>query len=254
MSDCRIPHSPGIVNASQSQRGMVPTMIRRFERPNETAGYNFATVSFSSRIGWLPALRSQSGCWHTRVTLKRPPRRIPSLQLDKREKLSKETSMARKYSPSAASEPMMAEQVLLTVAAISELAGVSKSTVSRALNNNSRISEKTRDRIWKIANEFRYAPNAIAKSLATQRSHIIGFIGSVEPNYWYQEKIQVLVSASAAVGMQTMMFQVPGDTDIAGIYPIWCAIAWPDVSSFQRSACRAETSTHWHITTSQWCC
>lgn len=127
--------------------------------------------------------------------------------------------MARKYSPSAASEPMMAEQVLLTVAAISELAGVSKSTVSRALNNNSRISEKTRDRIWKIANEFRYAPNAIAKSLATQRSHIIGFIGSVEPNYWYQEKIQVLVSASAAVGMQTMMFQVPGDTDIAGIVP-----------------------------------
>lgn len=83
MSDCRIPHSPGIVNASQSQRGMVPTIIRRFERPNETAGYNFATVSFSSRIGWLPALRSQSGCWHTRVTLKRPPRRIPSLQLDK---------------------------------------------------------------------------------------------------------------------------------------------------------------------------
>jgi DNA-binding LacI/PurR family transcriptional regulator len=121
--------------------------------------------------------------------------------------------------PLAGGVPVMAEQILPTTAAISEIAGVSKSTASRALNNDLRISEKTRTRIWKIAKELGYAPNAIAQSLATQRSRIIAFIGSVEPNYWYQEKIQVLVDAISDSGMQTMIFQVPSGTDISGVVP-----------------------------------
>ena len=113
----------------------------------------------------------------------------------------------------------MNDQPFPTTAAISAIAGVSKSTASRALNNDPRISEGTRARIWAIAQDLGYSPNAIAQSLATQRSRIVCFIGSSEPNYWYQEKIQVRVRAVAAAGMQTMMFQVPGGADISGIVP-----------------------------------
>jgi DNA-binding LacI/PurR family transcriptional regulator len=114
----------------------------------------------------------------------------------------------------------MTERPLPTTAAISEIAGISKSTASRALNNDPRISKKTRAKVWSIAEELGYAPNEIAQSLAKQRSRIIGFIVSQEPNYWYQEKIQVLVGAIAAAGMQTMIFQAPEGGDIADIVPV----------------------------------
>jgi len=113
----------------------------------------------------------------------------------------------------------MTDQPLPTTAAISAIAGVSKSTASRALNNDPRISAKTQARVWSIAEELGYAPNEIAQSLARQRSRIIGFIVTQEQNYWYQEKIHVLAGAIAAAGMQTMIFQAPEGGDIVDIVP-----------------------------------
>jgi DNA-binding LacI/PurR family transcriptional regulator len=104
-----------------------------------------------------------------------------------------------------------------TGAEISARAGVSKSTVSRALRNDPRISAKMREKISTIAEEMNYAPNAIAKHLATQRSRIIGFIGSEAENTWYQENVQSLISHIGAAGMQTMMFQVAPDGDVADV-------------------------------------
>jgi LacI family transcriptional regulator len=104
-----------------------------------------------------------------------------------------------------------------TGAEISAKAGVSKSTVSRALRNDPRISAKMREKIASIAEEMNYAPNAIAKHLATQRSRIIGFIGTEAENTWYQENVQSLISHVGAVGMQTMMFQVAPDGDVADV-------------------------------------
>ncbi len=57
-----------------------------------------------------------------------------------------------------------------TVRTISARAGVSTSTVSRALKGDRRISAKTRDSILAIAREEGYTPNAMARSLVTRRS------------------------------------------------------------------------------------
>jgi DNA-binding LacI/PurR family transcriptional regulator len=113
----------------------------------------------------------------------------------------------------------MAARVPPTTAEISARVGVSKSTVSRALRNDRRISEPVRAKIASMAERLGYAPNAIAESLATQRSSIIGFIGSETENYWYQENIQTLVQCVAEAGMQTMMFQVPESGDISDVIP-----------------------------------
>ena len=59
---------------------------------------------------------------------------------------------------------------------IAKAAGVSHSTVSRALTNTPLVASKTRRRIERIASNLGYAPNAIARGLVTQRTHAIGVI------------------------------------------------------------------------------
>ncbi len=64
----------------------------------------------------------------------------------------------------------------LTTKDIALLAGVSQSTVSRSLNNSPLISQKTRDRILKIAREQEFEFNANARGLSTNRADTIGII------------------------------------------------------------------------------
>lgn len=63
-----------------------------------------------------------------------------------------------------------------TMQDIAELAGVSKSTVSRALADDPRVSEKTKAEIRAIAAKLRYQPNTMASGLARKRSHILGLV------------------------------------------------------------------------------
>lgn len=58
---------------------------------------------------------------------------------------------------------------------IARLAGVSKSTASRALSNPSLVNEETRRRVLAIAGEHNYRPNAMAQAVASRRSGLIGF-------------------------------------------------------------------------------
>ena len=59
---------------------------------------------------------------------------------------------------------------------ISKVCGVSVATVSKALNNQSDISEETRLHIKKVAKEMGYSPNLSARALKTNRTHGIGVL------------------------------------------------------------------------------
>ena len=48
---------------------------------------------------------------------------------------------------------------------VSKKAGVSIATVSRVLNGNTRVSEKTRDKVINAMKELDYTPNVFAKLL-----------------------------------------------------------------------------------------
>lgn len=65
---------------------------------------------------------------------------------------------------------------MVTIRTIAQQAGVSTSTASRALNDNPRISEKTRIRVKKIASELGYRPNFSARNLSRGEANIIGVV------------------------------------------------------------------------------
>jgi LacI family transcriptional regulator, galactose operon repressor len=64
----------------------------------------------------------------------------------------------------------------LTLEDIAEQAGVSRATVSRVVNNQSNVSEKTRKRVMAVIRETNFRPNAAARALASQRSLTIGLV------------------------------------------------------------------------------
>ena len=64
----------------------------------------------------------------------------------------------------------------LTLEEIAELAGVSRSTVSRVVNNHPGVKPAVRARILKVIEETGYHPDPAARSLARRRSGIIGLV------------------------------------------------------------------------------
>lgn len=64
----------------------------------------------------------------------------------------------------------------ITIHDIAKALNISASTVSRALNDNSRISEKTKKAVKKMAEKLSYQPNAIASNLRTNCTKTIGVI------------------------------------------------------------------------------
>jgi DNA-binding LacI/PurR family transcriptional regulator len=63
-----------------------------------------------------------------------------------------------------------------TIADIARLAGVSKSTVSRALNNSPLIGEETKERVRALARQHNFQINAPARQLSMQQSRTIAFV------------------------------------------------------------------------------
>lgn len=64
----------------------------------------------------------------------------------------------------------------VTVKEVAKLAGVSTSTVSRVINNDPRISDKTRRRVLECMKRLDYKINNIARSLKTNKTYTIGFL------------------------------------------------------------------------------
>lgn len=64
----------------------------------------------------------------------------------------------------------------LTIAQIAQLAGVSKATVSRVLNDYPHIRPEVRERVQRVIDDTGYERNSIARLLATDKSNMIGLV------------------------------------------------------------------------------
>lgn len=64
----------------------------------------------------------------------------------------------------------------ITIKDVAREANVSTSTVSRVISNNPRISEKTKKKVEYVIKKLNYHPNAIARSLASKETNVMGII------------------------------------------------------------------------------
>lgn len=70
----------------------------------------------------------------------------------------------------------------MTIDQIAKMAYVSRSVVSRVLNNHSNVSDEARERVQRIVKKYNYTPNAAARSLVTSRSYEISLLAPRKEN------------------------------------------------------------------------
>ncbi|MBR0658993.1 LacI family DNA-binding transcriptional regulator [Neoroseomonas oryzicola] len=85
-----------------------------------------------------------------------------------------------------------------TIVTLSRSAGVSTSTVSRALKGDPSISPSMRARIAALAAEAGYMPNIMARTLSSGRSGLIGLVLGAASNPFYAMLLEELVRQAAA--------------------------------------------------------
>lgn len=75
----------------------------------------------------------------------------------------------------------------VTIKLVAERANVSVATAARVMGNYGYVSQKTRDRVMRAAQELSYVPDAIAKSMRRRRTDTIGIlIGDVQAPFFSQ--------------------------------------------------------------------
>lgn len=65
---------------------------------------------------------------------------------------------------------------MVTISEIAQKAQVSRTIVSRVINNRPGVSPETRNKILSLMEEYHYTPNALARSLAMQKTQTIGVV------------------------------------------------------------------------------
>lgn len=98
----------------------------------------------------------------------------------------------------------------VTINDVARKAGVSPSTVSRVISKNPKISAPTRDRVLKCMDELGYHPNAIARSLASNKTWAIGVIMPATSqdlflNPFFPEALRGIVKSASNSGYDLLL-------------------------------------------------
>lgn len=94
---------------------------------------------------------------------------------------------------------------------VAQLAGVSKSAVSRTFTPDASVSAKMRLRVQKAAEQLGYRPNPIARSLNTRRSAIIG-VAMAQIGQFYASLLSQLSERLTQEGFRLLLFKAnPND-------------------------------------------
>lgn len=112
----------------------------------------------------------------------------------------------------------------LTLEDIGRLAGVSRSTVSRVINDQESVSEAVRDRVQEVIKLTGFTPNAAARSLVSGRSGVIGLVipsrvHSLFEDPYFSRLIQGISAASNESGNMLSLFIFQNEEEEAELYP-----------------------------------
>lgn len=93
----------------------------------------------------------------------------------------------------------------ITIKDIAQMANTSTATVSRVLSQKPGVAEDKRQRILELAERLDYNPNLIAKNLALQKSHVLGFVAANLSNPVYVEFLHIFQTRVEPLGYRILV-------------------------------------------------
>ncbi|CAD0185181.1 Purine nucleotide synthesis repressor [Ruegeria sp. THAF57] len=103
----------------------------------------------------------------------------------------------------------------VTLKDVAALAGVSRSAVSRTFTEGASVSAKTRSKVEKAAKELGYSPNALASSLTTGRTKLIGLISNNFHNPIFLEVFDQFTRALQERGLRPLIVNLTDEREPA---------------------------------------
>jgi LacI family transcriptional regulator len=103
---------------------------------------------------------------------------------------------------------------MVTVHDVARAAGVSISTVSRALASPERVAAETRDRVTRIATELGYRPNQAASGLRMGRTHAVGLLVPDLENPYFATVTKAVQARARAEGYEVFVADSDEDPDV----------------------------------------
>ncbi len=95
----------------------------------------------------------------------------------------------------------------LTIKDIARLSGVGKSTVSRVLNNESGVSERTRERVEAVVNQHGFSPSRSARAMRGQSDKVVAIIVSRLDSLSENLAVQTMLPAFYEQGYDPIMME-----------------------------------------------
>jgi DNA-binding LacI/PurR family transcriptional regulator len=102
-----------------------------------------------------------------------------------------------------------------TLKDVAERAGVSRSAVSRTFTDGASVSAKMRRRVEKAAAELGYSPNALARSLTTRRTKLVGLVSNNFHNPIFLEVFDLFTRGLQDRGLRPLLVNLTDETDPA---------------------------------------
>ncbi|NUM49029.1 MAG: LacI family DNA-binding transcriptional regulator [Anaerolineales bacterium] len=101
-----------------------------------------------------------------------------------------------------------------TIEDVAQAAGVSRQTVSRAMNDKNEISQETKERVMRAVEELGYRPNRMAQSMVTQRTHAIGMLMADITNPFFPEVTRGVQDVAQANGYNVFVCNTDDRADL----------------------------------------
>ncbi len=100
----------------------------------------------------------------------------------------------------------------VTLKDVAERAGVSRSAVSRTYTKGASVSEKTRAKVQRAAQDLGYSPNALASSLTTGRTKLIGLVSNNFHNPIFLEVFDLFTKGLQELDLRPLLVNLSDET------------------------------------------
>ncbi len=101
----------------------------------------------------------------------------------------------------------------VTLKDVAKAAGVSRSAVSRTFTDGASVSDNMRQRVEKAASELGYTPNALASSLTTGRTRLIGLVSNNFRNPIFLQVFDLFTRSLQERGLRPLLVNLTDETD-----------------------------------------